>query len=85
MGAWLYMLLCSDGSYYTGITRTEVETRVAQHEAGTFDGYTARRRPVKLVFDWLCDLFSEKNRWFRHEFKLEDLPPTKEALNRLSP
>ena len=50
MGAWLYMLLCSDGSYYTGTTRTEVETRVAQHEAGTFDGYTARRRPVKLVF-----------------------------------
>lgn len=42
-------------------------------------------RPVKLVFDWLCDLFSEKNRWFRHDFKLEDLPPTKEALNRLAP
>ena len=42
-------------------------------------------RPVKLVFDWLCDLISEKNRWFRHDFKLEDLPPTKEALSRLSP
>jgi putative endonuclease len=23
---------------------------LAQHEAGAFDGYTARRRPVKLVF-----------------------------------
>jgi DNA-binding transcriptional LysR family regulator len=42
-------------------------------------------RPVKLVFDWLCDLNSEKNRWFRHDFNLEDLPPTKEALSRLSP
>jgi DNA-binding transcriptional LysR family regulator len=41
-------------------------------------------RPVKLVFDWLCEIFSETNRWFRHEFKLEDLPPTREALNKLS-
>jgi DNA-binding transcriptional LysR family regulator len=42
-------------------------------------------RPVKLVFDWLCEIFSEKNRWFRHDFKLDDLPPTREALDKLSP
>lgn len=42
-------------------------------------------RPVKLVFDWLCAIFSENNRWFRHEFRLEDIPPTREALDRLSP
>jgi hypothetical protein len=41
--------------------------------------------PVKLVFDWLCEIFSEKSRWFRHEFKLDDVPPTSEALGRLSP
>jgi putative endonuclease len=50
MSAWFYMLRCSDGSYYTGTTRGEVETRVAQHQAGTFDGYTASRRPVSLAF-----------------------------------
>jgi putative endonuclease len=27
-----------------------LEERIAQHNAGTFDGYTARRRPVLLVF-----------------------------------
>jgi hypothetical protein len=26
MSAWFYMLHCSDGSYYTGTTRSEVET-----------------------------------------------------------
>ena len=50
MGAFVYILLCADGSYYTGSTRTSLEDRVAQHDSGAFGGYTARRRPVKLVF-----------------------------------
>ena len=44
------MLRCADGSYYVGTTRTTLEARLAQHERGTFDGFTARRRPVRLVF-----------------------------------
>jgi putative endonuclease len=31
-------------------TRTTLEIRVAQHNAGTFAGYTKSRRPVELVF-----------------------------------
>jgi|SRR5437016_4561025 len=50
MGAYLYILLCADGSYYVGTTIVGLERRLAEHEAGTFDGYTAQRRPVKLVF-----------------------------------
>ncbi len=50
MTAFVYMLRCSDGSYYVGSTRATLEERVAQHDAGTFAGYTARRRPVTLVF-----------------------------------
>ena len=50
MSAYLYILHCADGSYYVGTTRSGLETRVAEHEAGIFDGYTARRRPVALVF-----------------------------------
>lgn len=48
--AFVYMLRCRDGSYYVGSTRATLEQRVAQHDAGTFDGYTARRRPVELVW-----------------------------------
>jgi|SRR5437660_9394765 putative endonuclease len=50
MGAFLYILLCADGSYYVGITRESLEKRFQEHEAGIFDGFTARRRPVQLVF-----------------------------------
>ncbi len=50
MGAYVYMLRCADGSYYVGSTRASLEQRVAQHNAGSFGGYTGRRRPVTLVF-----------------------------------
>ena len=50
MSADLYILRCGDGSYYVGTTVGRLEKRVAEHQAGTFGGYTARRRPVELVF-----------------------------------
>ena len=50
IGATLYIVQCSDGSYYVGTTRTELESRIAQHNAGTFGGYTSTRRPVRLVY-----------------------------------
>jgi putative endonuclease len=46
----LYILHCADGRYYVGTTRSSLEKRVAEHNAGTFDGYTKWRRPVRLVF-----------------------------------
>lgn len=50
-GCWLYIVRCSDGSFYTGTTRADVETRAGQHNAGMFaDSYTFRRRPATLVF-----------------------------------
>jgi putative endonuclease len=50
MGAWLYILACADGSYYVGTTRSSLDRRFAEHQTGTFAGYTARRRPVELVY-----------------------------------
>ena len=51
MGAFAYMLLCSDGSYYVGsATGEDLEPRIAQHQSGAFPGYTQARRPVKLVW-----------------------------------
>jgi putative endonuclease len=59
-GAYLYILLCADGSYYTGTTRADLEQRVAQHKAGTYArGYTAQRRPVTLVFAQLFDRITD--------------------------
>ena len=53
--AFLYILLCGDGSYYVGTTSRSLEERIAEHNAGTFDGYTARRLPVTLVFHQAFD------------------------------
>src|ERR1700694_2879576 len=51
MGAFVYMLRCSDKSLYIGsATGDDLSKRVAQHQAGTFSGYTALRRPVELVW-----------------------------------
>jgi putative endonuclease len=59
MSAYLYMLRCADGSYYVGTTRTSLDDRVAQHNAGNFDGYTTRRRPVILVFEQHFDRITD--------------------------
>jgi predicted GIY-YIG superfamily endonuclease len=50
MSAFVYILRCRNGDYYTGSTRTSLEQRVAEHNAGRYDGFTKRRRPVELVF-----------------------------------
>ena len=49
MSFWVYILRCSDGTYYTGHT-DDLERRVAQHQSGTIEGYTHERRPVTLMF-----------------------------------
>jgi len=47
MFVFVYMLRCSDGSYYVGSTRGEsVEKRIGEHQNGTYPGYTSRQRPV---------------------------------------
>ena len=52
-GAYLYVVKCRDGSLYVGTTRASLEVRIAQHNDGTFGGYTQFRRPVELLFsEW---------------------------------
>jgi putative endonuclease len=48
--SFVYILECSDSSYYTGKTDKKVELRVWEHQNGVYSGYTAKRRPVKLVW-----------------------------------
>jgi putative endonuclease len=66
VGAWLYILKCSDGSYYVGTTRTDLETRIGEHQAGRFGGYTSTRRPVNLVhseyFDRIQDAIAAERK-----------------------
>ena len=46
---FVYMLVCSDGSFYVGITNN-LERRVGEHNFGWDpESYTHERRPVRLV------------------------------------
>ena len=48
--SYVYILKCSDSSYYTGVT-SNLEQRIFQHNTAFFpDCYTANKRPLKLVF-----------------------------------
>ena len=49
MKAYMYILLCADGSYYTGSTR-DLELRLQQHQSGEGANHTRKRLPVKLVY-----------------------------------
>ena len=47
---FVYILKCSDNSYYTGITSNLTE-RFLEHQNGIYpESYTFKRRPVELVF-----------------------------------
>jgi len=49
-GNWhVYIVECADGSLYTGIT-TDLQRRIATHNAGNGARYTRSRRPVRLVY-----------------------------------
>ena len=47
--SWVYILKCSDGSYYTGCT-SNLEQRIQQHNFKKYDNYTSTRLPVELVY-----------------------------------
>lgn len=49
MKGYMYILKCSDGSYYVGST-TNLELRLAQHQAGKGAKHTKKRLPVELVY-----------------------------------
>jgi predicted GIY-YIG superfamily endonuclease len=49
MKAWMYILECTDGTYYTGSTKN-LDLRVSQHQNGEGANYTRKRLPVKLIY-----------------------------------
>jgi putative endonuclease len=60
MGIHIYMLHCADSSYYVGsATGDDLQRRVDQHNAGSFPGYTSRRRPVTLVWSEYFDRITD--------------------------
>ena len=73
-GIYIYILRCADGSYYVGsATGHDVSTRVDQHNAGSYPGYTYSRRPVVLVWSEYFDRITDGIAAER-QIKLSDSP-----------
>jgi putative endonuclease len=47
--AYLYILECADGTFYTGSTQ-DLQLRVDQHQASMGANYTRKNLPVRLVY-----------------------------------
>jgi len=60
---YLYIVKCSDGSLYTGVTNN-LERRLLEHNTGLNpESYTYSRRPVKLVFYEIYQNFDLAFEW----------------------
>ncbi len=61
MGAWVYILRCADGSYYTGLTRAALpETRLPEHMMKLSPrSFTAKRLPVTLAYAEYLDMAAD--------------------------
>lgn len=60
MPFYVYILECADGTYYTGHT-DNLDQRMAQHGDGMGARYTAKRRPLKLL--WATDCQTREQAW----------------------
>lgn len=66
---WVYVVECSDGTFYTGYT-TDVDRRVAEHDAGDGAKYTRGRTPVTLR---RTERFDSKSAAMSREYEIKQL------------
>ena len=71
MSQWfVYMLECSDGSIYTGIS-TDLKRRVDEHNSGCGGKYTASRLPVKPLW---AERRKDRSDATKRELRLKSFP-----------
>jgi len=64
---FVYILRCSDGTYYTGHAHN-LEIRLKAHNAGKASKYTAPRRPVSLVYR---ESFASRSKAAKREYQIK--------------
>jgi putative endonuclease len=79
MKGWMYILLCSNGQYYTGSTN-DLKRRMLQHQNGEGANFTKKNLPVELVY---CEEFQRIDEAFYREKQVQGWSRMKkEALIR---
>lgn len=70
---YVYIVECSDKTYYTGWTNN-LEKRIKMHSSGTGAKYTKGRGPVKLVY---YEEFCDKKEAMKREYVIKKLTRSK--------
>jgi putative endonuclease len=68
MTCHMYILLCGDGSYYTGSTRN-LRKRLFQHQNGNGAIHTQMHPPIQLVY---CEVFNRIDHAFYREKQIQN-------------
>lgn len=71
--SYVYILKCSDGTFYTGWT-TDPKARLNAHNSGSGAKYTRGRRPVSLVY---YEELSSRSEALKREAAIKRLPRNK--------
>jgi putative endonuclease len=66
---YVYVLLCCDGSFYTGYTK-DLEARTKQHENGKGARYTKAHKPKKIAY---IEIFDTRNKAMKREREIKKL------------
>ena len=73
---YVYIVECSDGTFYTGWTNN-LEKRIDMHSNGTGAKYTRGRGPVKLVYS---EEFDRKEDAMKREYHIKKLSRQEKLL-----
>ena len=80
--AFVYIVRCSDGTFYTGYA-VDLERRLRAHNLGRGARYTSGRRPVSLIYAVAC---TSKSEALKRERQIKRWSRAKKAeLARLGP
>ncbi len=74
---FVYVLLCSDKSLYTGFT-TDLEQRVRVHNEGNGSKYVRSRLPAKLIYS---KRFKTKSEALKREHQIKSWSRAKKIVN----
>ena len=82
MGWWVYIVKCSDGTFYTGVSNN-LKARIKKHNSGEGAKYTQSRRPVELVYK---EKSLDRSRSLKREIEIKKLKRSEklELINALN-
>jgi putative endonuclease len=69
MPYYVYVILCVDGSFYTGYTKN-IGTRIKLHESGKGARYTKMHKPQKISY---LELFDARAQAMKREKQIKKL------------